>query len=52
MNEMIRPSTSSLSDTLSLLAPFLVVMLALSSLSYRYIEFGRERNWKALFLVS
>jgi hypothetical protein len=27
-------------------------MLALSGLSYRYIEFGRERNWKALFLVA
>jgi peptidoglycan/LPS O-acetylase OafA/YrhL len=52
MNEMIPPSTSSLNDTLRLLAPFLIVMLALSSLSYRYIEFGRERNWKALFLVS
>jgi peptidoglycan/LPS O-acetylase OafA/YrhL len=52
MNEMIPPSTSSLSDTLRLLGPFLAVMLALSSLSYRYIEFGRERNWKALFLIS
>jgi peptidoglycan/LPS O-acetylase OafA/YrhL len=52
MNEMIPPSTSSLSDTLRLLAPFLFVMLALSGLSYRYIEFGRERNWKALFRVT
>jgi peptidoglycan/LPS O-acetylase OafA/YrhL len=52
MNEMIPPSTSSLTDTFRLLAPFLFVMLALSSLSYRYIEFGRERNWKALFLVA
>jgi hypothetical protein len=34
------------------MAPFLFVMLALSGLSYRYIEFGRERNWKALFLVA
>jgi peptidoglycan/LPS O-acetylase OafA/YrhL len=50
MNQMIPPSTSSLADTLRLLAPFLFVMLALSILSYRYIEFGRERNWKALFL--
>jgi peptidoglycan/LPS O-acetylase OafA/YrhL len=52
MNQMIPPSTSSLTDTLRLLAPFLFVMLALSGLSYRYIEFGRERNWKALFLVA
>ena len=52
MNEMIPPSTSSLSDTLRLLAPFLFVTLALSGLSYRYIEFGRERNWKALFLLA
>jgi hypothetical protein len=34
------------------LAPFLFVTLALCALSYRYIEFGRERNWKALFLVA
>jgi peptidoglycan/LPS O-acetylase OafA/YrhL len=52
MNEMIPPATSSLRDTLRLSVPFLGVMLALSSLSYRYIEFGRERNWKTLFLVS
>jgi peptidoglycan/LPS O-acetylase OafA/YrhL len=52
MNEMIPPSTSSLSDTFRLLAPFLFITLALSGLSYRYIEFGRERNWKALFLVA
>jgi peptidoglycan/LPS O-acetylase OafA/YrhL len=52
MNEMIPPSTSLLTDTLRLSAPFLFVMLALSGLSYRYIEFGRERNWKALFLVA
>jgi peptidoglycan/LPS O-acetylase OafA/YrhL len=52
MNEMIPASTSSLTDTLRLLAPFLFVTLALSGLSYRYIEFGRERNWKALFLVA
>jgi len=51
MNQMIPPSTSSLPDTLRLLAPFLFVILALSGLSYRYIEFGRERNWKALFLI-
>jgi peptidoglycan/LPS O-acetylase OafA/YrhL len=52
MNEMIPPSTSSLSDTFRLLAPFLFITLALSGLSYRYIEFGRERNWKALFLLT
>jgi peptidoglycan/LPS O-acetylase OafA/YrhL len=52
MNQMIPPSSSSLSDTLRLVMPFLFMTLALSSLSYRYIEFGRERNWKALFLVS
>jgi len=51
MNEMIPPATSSLTDTLRLMMPFLFVMLALSCLSYRYIEFGRERNWKALFLL-
>lgn len=34
-----------------LLAPFLFVTLTLSALSYRYIEFGRERNWQAVFLI-
>jgi peptidoglycan/LPS O-acetylase OafA/YrhL len=52
MNKMIPPSTSSLTDTLRLLAPFLLVTIALSGLSYRYIEFGRDRNWKALFLIA
>jgi|SRR6266404_240235 len=51
MNQMIPPSSSSLADTLRLLAPFLFVTLGLSCLSYRHIEFGRERNWKALFLI-
>ena len=52
MNEMIPPATSSLTHTLRLMVPFLFVILALSGLSYRYIEFGRERNWKALFLIA
>jgi peptidoglycan/LPS O-acetylase OafA/YrhL len=51
MNAMIPPESSMLSDTLRLLAPYLLVTIALSALSYRYIEFGRERNWKALFLI-
>lgn len=51
MNEMIPPETSSLADTLRLLLPFAGVMLPLAALSYRYIEFGRERDWKALFLL-
>jgi peptidoglycan/LPS O-acetylase OafA/YrhL len=52
MNQMIPPATASLTDTLRLLVPFLLVMFTLSGLSYRYIEFGRERNWKALFLLA
>jgi len=51
MNEMIPPEPSHLVDTFRLLAPYLFVMLALSALSYRYIEFGRERNARALFLL-
>ena len=51
MNEMMPPETSLLADTMRLLLPYLAVTFALSALSYRYIEFGRERNWKALFLI-
>lgn len=51
MNEMIPPETSSLSETRQLLLPFLGIMLPLAALSYRYIEFGRERDWKTLFLI-
>ncbi|WBL82517.1 acyltransferase [Bradyrhizobium xenonodulans] len=51
MNNMIPPDTSMLADTMRLLAPFTVLILALSALSYRYIEFGHRRDWKALFLL-
>lgn len=50
MNDMIPPDASMLADTMRMLAPFTVLMLALSALSYRYIEFGHRRDWKALFL--
>jgi hypothetical protein len=33
------------------MAPFTALILALSALSYRYIEFGHRRDWKALFLL-
>jgi peptidoglycan/LPS O-acetylase OafA/YrhL len=51
MLEMIPPDTSSLKDTLRLSLPYLAVVLALSALSYRYIEFGHQRDWRALFLL-
>ncbi|MGV7215567.1 acyltransferase family protein [Bradyrhizobium sp. UFLA05-112] len=51
MVEMIPPDTSSLKDTLRLSLPYLAIMIALSALSYRYIEFGRQRDWRALFLL-
>jgi len=51
MNEMIPPEPSHLVDTLRLMAPYLFITFALSALSYRYIEFGRERNARALFLL-
>jgi peptidoglycan/LPS O-acetylase OafA/YrhL len=50
LTEMI-PSTSHLSYTLRLTLPFLLMTAAISALSYRYIEFGHERNWKSLFLL-
>jgi peptidoglycan/LPS O-acetylase OafA/YrhL len=31
-------------------APALLLVLALATFTYRYIEFGRERNWRVLFL--
>jgi peptidoglycan/LPS O-acetylase OafA/YrhL len=51
MLEMIPPDTSSLKDTLRLSLPYLAIVLALSALSYRYIEFGHQRDWRALFLL-
>ena len=51
MGAMIPPSTSMLADTIRLLAPYSFVTLMLSILSYRYIEFGRQKNWRALFLL-
>lgn len=51
MGSMIPSATSMLADTMRLLAPFTVSILALSALSYRYIEFGHARDWRALFLI-
>lgn len=51
MGAMISPSTSTLADTMRLLAPYSFVTIFLSILSYRYIEFGRQQNWRALFLL-
>ncbi|MDA9488044.1 acyltransferase family protein [Bradyrhizobium sp. CCBAU 11361] len=52
MNDMIPPEASMLADTMRLLTPFTFLTLALSALSYRYIEFGHVRDWKALFLIA
>lgn len=52
LREMIPPATSGLDDTLSLMIPYLSVVVGLSALSYRYIEFGREQNWRRLFLIA
>ena len=51
MVEMIPPDTSSLNDTLRLSLPYLAITIALSALSYRYIEFGHQRDWRALFVL-
>jgi peptidoglycan/LPS O-acetylase OafA/YrhL len=51
MVEMIPPATSSLKDTLWLSLPYLAITIALSALSYRYIEFGHQRDWRALFVL-
>jgi peptidoglycan/LPS O-acetylase OafA/YrhL len=52
MSEMIPPATSMLADTIRLSAPFTFLILMLSVLSYRYIEFGQVRDWKSLFLIT
>ncbi|WP_247493796.1 acyltransferase [Bradyrhizobium sp. 142] len=51
MVEMIPPDTSSLKDTLRLSLPYFAIVISLSALSYRYIEFGHRRDWRALFLL-
>ena len=48
---MIPPATSLLSDTIRPSVPFGVLILMLSVLSYRYIEFGHVRDWRGLFLL-
>ena len=52
MSEMIPSATSMLADTLRLSIPYTLLMLVLSVLSYRYIEFGHVRDWKTLFLIN
>jgi peptidoglycan/LPS O-acetylase OafA/YrhL len=52
MVEMIPPGSSSLKDTLRLSLPYLATTIALSALSYRYIEFGHQRDWSALFVLA
>ncbi|MDA9444702.1 hypothetical protein XH98_37765 [Bradyrhizobium sp. CCBAU 51745] len=51
MVEMIPPDTSPLQDTLQLSLPYLAITILLSALSYRYIEFGHQRDWRSLFLL-
>ncbi|MGL3111473.1 acyltransferase family protein [Bradyrhizobium sp. BR 1432] len=51
MVEMIPPDTSSLQATLRLSFPYLAITILLSALSYRYIEFGHQGDWRSLFLL-
>ena len=51
MIEMIPPDSSSLNDALRLSLPYLAIVVALSALSYRYIEFGHRSDWRPLFLL-
>jgi peptidoglycan/LPS O-acetylase OafA/YrhL len=50
MGKMI-PHATPLAGTLALALPCVVVILALSAMSYRYIEFGHQKSWRALFLL-
>jgi peptidoglycan/LPS O-acetylase OafA/YrhL len=51
MAEMIPPDTSSLYDTLRLSFPYLAITILLSVLSYRFIEYGHQGDWRLLFLL-
>lgn len=51
MVEMIPPDTSPLQDTLRLSFPYLAITIVLSALSYRFIEFGHQGDWRSLFLL-
>lgn len=51
MAEMIPPDTSSLYDTLRLSFPYLAITILLSVLSYRFIEYGHQGDWRSLFLL-
>ena len=40
-----------LGDLARTLPLYLFLLLAVAALSYRFIEFGRSANWRALFLL-
>jgi peptidoglycan/LPS O-acetylase OafA/YrhL len=50
LNVMVPPD-SEIERTWALLPAFLAITFALSTLSYRYIEFGARSDWRTLFLL-
>jgi len=51
LRHVFQADAAPLDDLARTLPLYLFLLLAIASLSYRFIEFGRSANWRALFLL-
>ncbi|GGE99170.1 hypothetical protein GCM10011611_00880 [Aliidongia dinghuensis] len=52
LRNLFQAEAAPLDDLARTLPIFLFLLLAVGALSYRFIEFGRSRDWRALFLLA
>lgn len=51
LRHVFKADLAPLDDLARTVPAYLVLLLAVGALSYRYIEFGRSADWRALFLI-
>jgi peptidoglycan/LPS O-acetylase OafA/YrhL len=51
LRNLFQAEAAPLEDLARTLPIYLFLLLAIAALSYRFIEFGRSRDWRALFLA-
>jgi len=51
LRSLFQDDAATLDDLSRTLPLYLFLLLAVAALSYRFIEFGRSRDWRALFLI-
>lgn len=51
LRHVFKADLAPLDDLARTVPAYLVLLLAVGGLSYRYIEFGRSADWRALFLI-